>query len=126
MSLGAETGSLTFGFLGTCVLKENGTICQLSFQYPRGKLHSEIAHPIPGGRHISAFADVLLRSGGLKLLALGTVHLTQQTRDERGVGRRFPLTFPTLSFAMTSGMEHQLLSKQQRQPVWELCIQVAL
>lgn len=49
MSLGAETGSLTFGFLGTCVLKENGTICQLSFQYPRGKLHSEIAHPIPGG-----------------------------------------------------------------------------
>lgn len=86
MSLGAETGSLTFGFLCTCVLKENGTICQLPFQYRRGKLHTETAHPIPGGRHISAFADALLGSLGLE--AAGCWHCPPYSANQRWEGGR--------------------------------------
>lgn len=91
MSLGAETGSLILGLLCTWALKENGTSCQLLFQYPTDKIHAEIARLLPGGREIFAFWMPSLEVHSLKLLAFCTAHLTQQTRNERVLGEAFSI-----------------------------------
>lgn len=111
MSLGAETGSLTFGFLCTWALKENQASCQLSFQYPRGKQHTEISHLLPGREKFLPLWPPSLEVHSLKLLELCTANLTQQTGEERVLGKHFLFALHILSFAFTSGMEYVAFAK---------------
>lgn len=111
MPLCAETGSLTFGCLCTWALKGTRTSCQLSFQYPTGEIHAEIARPFPSGREILPLWTPSLEVHSLKLQVFCTAHLTQQTRNERVLGKHFLLTFHILSFAMTSRIDYTAFVK---------------
>lgn len=126
VALSAETGSLTFGFLCPCVLKETEPSASFSFNTPearyilRSHTQSQVGDTFPPLQMPSWEVQ------GLKLLAVGTAHLTQQTRDERVVGKHFSIHFshPVICHDLRDGTP--AFVKAAETSSWKVCVPVAL